>query len=68
MRDSIVSTIEQGLAEEDLDWEEDVAPALGDEVVLVVTAQMKPVVLLQPESEEKLDALHGEERRADGPR
>jgi hypothetical protein len=57
VRDSIMSGIEEELAEDDLDWEADVAPALGDEVVLVVTAQMKPVVLLQPESEEKLDAL-----------
>ena len=57
VRDSLVSSIEQELAEEELDWEEDVAPALGNEVVIVVTANMRPIVLLQPESEEKLDAL-----------
>jgi Protein of unknown function (DUF3352) len=60
VRDSLVSAIEQGLAEDDLDWQEDVAPALGDElvlVVLVVTSQPTPIVLLRPESEEKLDAL-----------
>ncbi len=56
-RDGLVTAIEQGLSEEGLDWQDDVAPALGDEVVLVVTADMKPIVLLQPESEEKLDAL-----------
>jgi Protein of unknown function (DUF3352) len=57
VRESLVTAIEQGLAEDDLDWQEDVAPALGDEVVLVVMAQSTPIVLLQPESEEKLDAL-----------
>jgi hypothetical protein len=57
VRDSLVRSVEQELANESLDWEEDVAPALGDEVVLVVTAQRKPVVLLRPHSEQKLDAL-----------
>ena len=40
-----------------LDWETDVAPALGPEVVLVVTADTRMIVLLEPESEAKLDAL-----------
>jgi hypothetical protein len=57
VRDTVVSGMKQALADEALDWEEDVAPALGDEVVVVVTADMKPIVLLQPESQEKLDAL-----------
>ena len=57
VRDGLVSAIEQGLSEEGLDWETDVAPALGDEVVIVATAQLRPIVLLEPESEEKLDAL-----------
>ena len=57
VRDSLVRSVEQELASESLDWDEDVAPALGDEVVLVVTAQRKPVVLLRPDSEQKLDAL-----------
>jgi hypothetical protein len=60
VRDSVVSTFEQELADEALDWEDDVAPALGDEVVVVVTANLRPVVLLQPESVEKLDALLAE--------
>jgi hypothetical protein len=56
-RDSLVSAIEQGLSDEGLEWENDVAPALGDEVVLIVTAKLRPVVLLEPDSVEKLDAL-----------
>ncbi len=57
VRDTVVNGIEQELADEALDWDEDVAPAIGDELVLVVTADLKPIVLLEPESEKKLDAL-----------
>ena len=57
VRDALVSAIEQQLSDEGLDWETDVAPALGDEVVIVVTANMRPIVLLEPDSVEKLDAL-----------
>jgi hypothetical protein len=57
VRDTLVSAIEQGLSDEGLDWAEDVAPALGDEVVVVATAKLRPIVLLQPQSEEKLAAL-----------
>jgi len=57
VRDTLVSAIEQGLTDDGLDWGEDVAPALGNEVVIVVTANMRPIVLLEPDSEEKLDAL-----------
>jgi hypothetical protein len=57
VRDSLVGGIEQELADDAVDWEADVAPALGDEVVLVVTAELRPIVLLEPDSEEKLDAL-----------
>ncbi|MDQ3672597.1 MAG: DUF3352 domain-containing protein, partial [Actinomycetota bacterium] len=57
VRDGFVSAIEEGLSDEGLDWETDVAPALGDEVVIVATAKLRPVVLLEPEDEEKLDAL-----------
>jgi len=57
VRDGLVSAIEQELSDEGLDWETDVAPALGDEVVIVATAKLRPIVLLEPESEEKLDAL-----------
>jgi hypothetical protein len=55
-RDGLTSAI-SAAAEEGLTWHEDVAPALGPEVVLVVTADRKPVVLTQPEDEAKLDAL-----------
>lgn len=57
VREGLVSAIEQGMTDEELDWSEDVAPALGDEVVIVVTANMRPIVLLRPDSEERLDAL-----------
>ena len=57
VRDTLVSAIEQQLSDEGLDWETDVAPALGDEVVVVATAKLRPIVLLQPQSEEKLAAL-----------
>ena len=57
VRDTVVSAIEQGLSDEGLDWDADVAPALGDEVVVVATAKLRPIVLLQPDSEEKLVAL-----------
>jgi len=57
VRDTLVSAFEQELSDEGLDWEADVAPALGDEVVIVATAKLRPIVLLEPESEEKLDAL-----------
>ena len=57
VRDTFVSAIEQGLSDEGLDWETDVAPAVGDEVVVVATAKLRPIVLLKPESEEKLAAL-----------
>ncbi|CAN5269318.1 hypothetical protein BH20ACT13_BH20ACT13_25570 [soil metagenome] len=57
VRDTLVSAIEQELSDEGLDWEADVAPALGDEVVIVATAKLRPIVLLESESEEKLDAL-----------
>jgi hypothetical protein len=57
LRDGLTSSITGALGEEGLDWEEDVAPALGPEVVIVATAQKEPIVLVRPESEEKLDAL-----------
>jgi hypothetical protein len=56
-RSELVDSIRTELAQEDLSWTDDVAPALGDELVVVVTADRKPVVLLQPESDERLQAL-----------
>ena len=57
LRDGLTSSISGALGEEGLDWEDDVAPALGPEVVVVATAQREPIVLVRPESSEKLDAL-----------
>ena len=56
-RDGLARAIESSLSEEGLTWEEDIAPALGPELVMVATADLKPVVLLQPEDEGKLTAL-----------
>lgn len=56
-RKGVSGLVQDALAEEGLDWERDVAPALGPELVVVATAKLRPVVLLQPESEEKLQAL-----------
>ena len=56
-RDALTGAIRDGLAGEELSWERDVAPALGPELVVVVTAEQRPVILTQPESDEKLRAL-----------
>jgi len=45
------------LDEQGLTWQDDVAPALGPEVVLVVTADRKTIVLTQPDDQAKLTAL-----------
>jgi hypothetical protein len=48
----------EAVAEDGLDWQEDVLPALGPEVVLVVPGgSEEAVVLTQPRDEEKLNAL-----------
>lgn len=57
VRDQLTSSINRALSDEKLSWETDVAPALGAELVVVVTADSKPVVLLQPGDEGKLDKL-----------
>lgn len=57
LRDGLTGSIATGLGDEGLAWEDDVAPALGPEVVVVATAEKEPIVLVRPESEEKLDAL-----------
>ncbi len=56
-RDGLVSAVSSALHDQSLSWEDDVAPAIGPEVVVVVTGGRKPVVLTKPESEAKLDAL-----------
>ena len=59
-RTEVLGAVRAGVTEEDLTWEDDVAPALGDELVVVVTADRKPVLLVQPESTEALAALLAE--------
>lgn len=63
-RESFVAEIESSLADEGLSWSKDVAPALGPELVVVVTAAKKPVVLTQPDDADALQALT---RKADEP-
>jgi len=53
LQDEIASALdEQGLT-----WKDDVAPALGPEVVLVVTHDDKTIILTKPDDEAKLTAL-----------
>jgi hypothetical protein len=57
-RDRLFDSITEGLGEEDLDFERDVAPALGPETAFVFLASADEVVVLtQPEDAAKLDAL-----------
>ena len=56
-RVEVLGAVRTELAQEDLTWKDDVAPALGDELVVVVTAARKPVLLVQPESADALSAL-----------
>lgn len=56
-RESVVSGLERELSEEGLSWSRDVAPALGAEVVVVVTADRKPIALTQPDDAGALRAL-----------
>ena len=59
-RDALLDAVRDGLASEGLDWAQDVAPALGPEVVVVATADQRPVILTQPRSTAKLDELLAE--------
>jgi hypothetical protein len=56
-RVEVLGAVRTELAQEDLTWKDDVAPALGDELVVVVTAAHKPVLLVQPDSADALSAL-----------
>ncbi len=56
-RESLASVVADALDAEGMTWEDDVAPALGPEVVVVVTADQRFVVLTEPEDEAKLEAL-----------
>ncbi len=56
-RDGLVAGVADELDQEGLSWQDDVVPALGPEVVLVVTHDAKTIVLTKPDSEERLAAL-----------
>jgi hypothetical protein len=55
--DGLQDQIASELGEQGLTWQDDIAPALGPEVVLVVTADRKTIVLTKPDNEDKLTAL-----------
>src|SRR3954447_7121413 len=50
---SLTQEIDRALSEKNLDWKTDVQPALGPDLVVAVTADSKPVVLLQPDDPAK---------------
>lgn len=56
-RRSLLDDLERDLREENLVWPDDVLPALGPEVVIVVTANRKVVALTQPDDPIALDKL-----------
>jgi hypothetical protein len=56
--DEIVADLRRELSEEDVDWEQDVDPALGPETAVVVIGDDNEIVALtQPDDDAKLDAL-----------
>jgi Protein of unknown function (DUF3352) len=56
-RDALSGSVGNVLQGQGVDWHDDVAPALGPELVVVATAGKQPVVLVQPEDAAKLDGL-----------
>jgi hypothetical protein len=57
-RDQLLQQIEKSLGEEDIDFEQDVEPALGPETAIVaMTGENDVVALTQPDDTAKLDAL-----------
>ncbi len=56
-REAVLDEVGEALSDEGLTWDGDVAPALGPEVVVVMTVGRQPVVLTQPDDGAKLDAL-----------
>jgi hypothetical protein len=53
----LAAELTSALDEQGLTWQDDVAPALGPEVVLVVTHDRKTIVLTKPDDRAKLTAL-----------
>jgi Protein of unknown function (DUF3352) len=58
-RTGLTGAVADALSENGVTWADDVAPALGPEVVVVVTADKKPIFLTKPDDEAKLKALLG---------
>jgi hypothetical protein len=58
-RASVLSEVERGLADEGLGWDDDVAPALGPETVVVVTKDRDVVGFTKPDDAAALEALLG---------
>ena len=56
-REGLADAVTSALTDEGLTWDADVGPALGPEVVVVVTQSRRPVVLTQPDSDTALEAL-----------
>jgi Protein of unknown function (DUF3352) len=58
-RERLLAEIQKGLAEEDLSWETDIKPALGEtlDVVLLGLSDEDVVAILKPADEAKLKAL-----------
>ena len=56
-REQLLESLQRELSDEGLTWEDDIAPALGPEVVVVVTAGKRPVALTKPDDDAKLTAL-----------
>ncbi|HEX3289747.1 MAG TPA: hypothetical protein VHR46_00035 [Gaiella sp.] len=57
LRDGLTGSVASGLNDRGIDWNADVRPALGPELVVVATADEQPIVLVQPDDESKLEAL-----------
>jgi hypothetical protein len=56
-REGLTDAVTSALTDEGLTWDADVAPALGREVVVVVTQSRGTIVLTQPDSDTALEAL-----------
>lgn len=56
-REGVSGSVGSALGEQGVDWANDVRPAIGPELVVVVTAERQPILLVQPTDEAKLDTL-----------
>lgn len=53
----LLAEIERELAADGLSWKQDVAPALGPELVVVITTDRRPIMLTQPDDAAALTRL-----------